>query len=270
MITTIKVPTTQSINSLIDFFYEVHHDPKSSNFVLLPNGNINIVFFLSGGISFNGLIGNSKAIISCICTNRISAQPTGKIHAIGAQLNPIFSHLITNENPFKVVDSILDLEDFYSKSKIELTWEQMNTSPNTEARFNLLESFILKNHKPKKVFPNKIHFATELIKKSNGNISIEVLSNHFNISKRGLRKIFLKDLGMGPKEYSMIQQFNFAVELIKSNQFKNLTDIAYQAGYNDQAHFIKQFTRYAQITPGHFNKVKLGDSDFYNFQLNEE
>ena len=61
---------------------------------------------------------------------------------------------------------------------------------------------------------------------------------------------------MSPKEYAMIQRFNFAVELIKSNQYQKLTDIAYQAGYNDQAHFIKQFYSYAQVTPGLFNKIK--------------
>ena len=83
-----------------------------------------------------------------------------------------------------------------------------------------------------------------------GILSLGQLCADFHISKRTLQRKFLDEIGMPPKEYLQIARLNYALKLIKSNQYKNLTELSYLSGYYDQSHYIRDIRKMFGITPG--------------------
>lgn len=57
-------------------------------------------------------------------------------------------------------------------------------------------------------------------------------------------------VGMNPKEYARIVRFQKSLKLMQ-NQTENIsqTQIAYQCGYSDQSHFIREFRELSRYTP---------------------
>ena len=90
----------------------------------------------------------------------------------------------------------------------------------------------------------------ESILKKNGIVSLGQLCTEFNISKRTLQRRFFDELGMPPKEYLQIARLNHALTLLKSNQYKNLTELGYLSGYYDQSHYIRDIRKMFGISPG--------------------
>ncbi len=82
-----------------------------------------------------------------------------------------------------------------------------------------------------------------------GRMPIKILSKMTNISQRQLSRQFNNFLGLSPKEYSRIKRFLFTLDNIKKYPFYSLTQIAYESGYFDQAHFIHDCKEFAGITP---------------------
>jgi AraC-like DNA-binding protein len=74
------------------------------------------------------------------------------------------------------------------------------------------------------------------------------LSRHYNLSKRYIQKLFLQGVGITPHSLFAINRFNRIFEVIKTSS-SPLTSIAYEGGYYDQAHFIKDFKRYSGVSP---------------------
>jgi AraC-like DNA-binding protein len=73
------------------------------------------------------------------------------------------------------------------------------------------------------------------------------------VSSRTLERKFKQILGIPPKKFSNIVRFQRALEKIQSNSASgNLIDIAYEFGYADQAHFIRDFKSMSGIVPGSF------------------
>jgi AraC-like DNA-binding protein len=58
----------------------------------------------------------------------------------------------------------------------------------------------------------------------------------------------LANIGISPAAFTSVIRFNKSLELVL-NTTQSLTAIAYDCGYYDQAHFIKEFKKFTDITP---------------------
>ena len=72
-----------------------------------------------------------------------------------------------------------------------------------------------------------------------------------NMSIRNFERRFIEQIGVSPKVYYRLVRFNNAlIEKLKYPQ-KNWTSIAYECGYYDQMHMIKEFKQFANLNPSH-------------------
>jgi AraC-like DNA-binding protein len=94
--------------------------------------------------------------------------------------------------------------------------------------------------------------AMQLIFREHGNIRIDELAAHANVSERHFRRTFKQVVGIGPKKYCKIIQFNAVFEAIRSGNEEQLMDLMLANGYYDQAHFINDFKSYLGQSPTEF------------------
>ena len=91
------------------------------------------------------------------------------------------------------------------------------------------------------------------------NINIDHLAKKVGYSRSSLYRIFIKNTGMGPKEYVMRSRVTYACEMIKEGK-KSLSEIAFIVGFNDYKAFVKVFSRIIGVHPGEFiERLKAGN-----------
>jgi AraC-like DNA-binding protein len=78
------------------------------------------------------------------------------------------------------------------------------------------------------------------------------LASHFNLSERQFERKFSEYAGMSPKRFMRIVRFENACNLYRNKLEKSLTEIAYECGYFDQSHFIRDFKTFSGYEPGQY------------------
>jgi AraC-like DNA-binding protein len=95
------------------------------------------------------------------------------------------------------------------------------------------------------------------IEATRGRIRVEQLSQELGYSARTIDRLFAQIFGYTPKFYARIIRFHHALDMLKTQRF-DLTTVAFQSGYYDQSHFIKDFGQFAGTTPQqHLERLQL-------------
>src|SRR5690606_307152 len=81
---------------------------------------------------------------------------------------------------------------------------------------------------------------------------VSVIAARYGITPRYLQKLFLQHIGVTPKLYCQIHRFQRSLRHMRKRE-DSLTAIAYDCGYADQSHFIREFKSFAGITPSAFS-----------------
>lgn len=83
-------------------------------------------------------------------------------------------------------------------------------------------------------------------------LSIEQYAYKANMSVRNFERRFTEQVGISPKLYCRLLRFNNAVNTKLKSPKASWTTIAYECGYYDQMHMIKDFKEFTNINPSQF------------------
>lgn len=97
-------------------------------------------------------------------------------------------------------------------------------------------------------------------------ISVTELAGIVCLGKKQFERVFVKSVGMKPKEYARIVRFQKALWLMQNGQDDGI-GIAYESGYADQSHFIREFKLFSGCTPKTLKKECLPYSDLFSCPL---
>jgi len=92
--------------------------------------------------------------------------------------------------------------------------------------------------------------AVSFIRQSKGVIRIKDLAEKLNISQSPLEKRFRRIVGASPKKFASIVRLQSLIQNFPADM--SMTQIGYEIGYYDQAHFIKDFKTFTGETPEKF------------------
>lgn len=85
--------------------------------------------------------------------------------------------------------------------------------------------------------------------------TIEQILIKFGLSYKALQRLFQLHVGLSPKLYSRIIRFNYSITLGFQTSLR-LTDVAYQSGYFDQNHWIKEMKHFTGKCPSKIFNVQ--------------
>lgn len=98
-------------------------------------------------------------------------------------------------------------------------------------------------------------YAAKLIVSSGGRLQLRELQKELRISERGFHRKFREAIGIPPKLFSRICQFQAAMQQFREGGSHRLTDLAFAHGYADQPHFIRTFKTFVGYSPRHFARA---------------
>src|SRR5215475_6897764 len=100
--------------------------------------------------------------------------------------------------------------------------------------------------------PKQVRTAAKLLYHTRGQFRVAELADYCHLSVRQLQRQFDQTTGVSPKALARAIRFESIRERLMFDPNANLTDLAYEFGYTDQAHFIKDFKALTGKTPGEF------------------
>lgn len=122
-----------------------------------------------------------------------------------------------------------------------------------DGKVRIMEDFLCQRLRSQN-YDAVVEGAVQHISAARGNIRIGDLSKMLYISGSQLEKRFRKATGISAKKYASLIRIR---HLIKDNHTgNNITGKAYEAGYFDQAHFIRDFKAHTGYTPLRFYKLR--------------
>lgn len=148
-----------------------------------------------------------------------------------------------------LADRLTPAAELWGRSIGELQ-ERMTIAPDNRQRVSLVEQFLLDQ-----LSRNRKREVESLIRglwRSAGNVHMAEFCRQVGVSERGLERAFGSALGMSPRSYTRLARFLRACALLRNGCWRSLTDVGYQCGYFDQAHFTSDFKRLSGLTPTQF------------------
>lgn len=118
-----------------------------------------------------------------------------------------------------------------------------------------IEAFLLKQLNEVSSYQPTVMEALYSISETSGSIRVSELANRLLISERSLRRLFHEHVGISPKTLCRITRLQSVMKHCTENKQLDFLMTAYDSGYFDQSHFIKDFKEFCGYTPGQFKKL---------------
>jgi len=148
------------------------------------------------------------------------------------------------------VNSFCPWADIYGRLATELEG-MMGEEPKISRKVALFQRFLqglLDDAPVDLVFDHCI----KRIESSDGTISVKELEKSTGFSSRWLNMKFKQRLGVSPKLYASIMRFQALLTHVAALKETKESEKAYLNYCYDQSHYIKEFKRYAGVTPHEF------------------
>lgn len=258
----------------ISHFYTYIMDSADNQSEAVPDGSVDIVFEY-----------DENHMNAHVCGTVLAHQSTffqnGKTY-FGVRFMPGECPAILDSSLKELVNNQARLEPVLKSAELVEQMSEQKTFHNRIQKFLEIyeRQYQMRNEKN---HPSEILAAamqSEICEKK-GVITMADLEECTGYSTRYLNKVFTAEMGIGPKVFGKIIQFQVTLKELNSMENSNskLTDVAAELGYYDQSQLIHSFRKYANITPKEYRKliqvkeykkhlIKTNcftSTDFYNF-----
>jgi len=256
-------------------FYYNHFQPDHSIERVVPTGHIFLLFELDG-IPRNTFDNDTlkpnatftEVWISGMHKNYLSISAHQNSEMLVVQFKPDgafpFLHLPINE----LSNQVIPADKILSASILEIR-KQIIAKSTVVEKFQVIEAWLHEKIDVSKI-PSE---ALSNIVKELGNRPVaefqEVIQNYPN-SQKHLISQFKKYCGLTPKVFHRILRFNNILQKIHQQQAISWSHVAYQSGYTDQSHFIKEFKAFSGFNPQEFIKREFNQSEPNFFPLDQK
>jgi len=120
----------------------------------------------------------------------------------------------------------------------------------------LADAFLLKKMAACKVDKHPIDAAIMGMHNLGSRFSLDRLAHQACLSNRQFERKFVERTGVSPKFYARIVRFNQAMNSKKARPTQSWLDVAYQCGYFDHNHLLRDFREFAGALPSDFDLTK--------------
>ncbi|GAA5219504.1 helix-turn-helix domain-containing protein [Membranihabitans marinus] len=246
------------LQSLVSCYWtlEVPAQPDAQRQRIIPDGCIEMAFILGDDIkrytSQDEFIIQPRAMVLGQTMEPFYIEPTGYVNTFAIRFHPYgFANLVSV--PIKnLANKETPISELFDQNvAIELEQKIIEANDNSE-RIGIIENFLFNTLNDKTTIDTIVKTTVDTLLLTNGSTSISNILKDNTSQRRQLERKFVKQIGVSPKQLSKVIRLQAALKMLLNHKAENLTDIAYENEYFDQAHFIKDFKEFTGINPKAF------------------
>ncbi len=231
-----------------------------------PNGELSLPLYADGypGLMFqqseNGfyMLPKGKKLSELFLYGQtlepITLTAKGSYRFVVFQLYPFASKYLLNIDPRKLNDDCYDLLNLKNVN-IDAYHQRLNQAPDFSNLLNVMTEILkqlLNNHQHP--VDDGIQNAIHHIIQSDGKVRISKVLDQVFLTERTLERKFMNQIGLTPKQFAKIIQFQSSLERLDSSNYTKLTEVGLESGFSDQSHFIRVFKSYTGLSPSEYVK----------------
>lgn len=239
------------------FVLENQDDPKNLTLTFFADGYPGIVYLESEKAL---LLPREKELTAFFLYGQMIAPYELSVRApylmVAFQLYPFAAKLLFDVNTKALNDDCADLSKVRT-AMIENPLEALGSSSPMSIKVEFIAKFLSELAREKGMEEYlEIQQAIQIIFDHKGMIAVNELARNLNLTERTLRRKFNDCIGISPKKFSKIVQFQTSLMQISKGDFSKLTDVVYENGYADQSHFIRNIKKFTGKNPLQLKKPK--------------
>jgi AraC-like DNA-binding protein len=225
----------------------------------LPRGAVTAIIDIGGGSGSDvGLSGGFYTSDGC---SRLAVPPAFVVgpgvasHVI--RIDPTHSAMTIHFRPAgalaffgcplgELESAFVGLSDLWGRGA-ELLCEQLARTGSAPRRVALVEAFLLSRLRRRGVRPQP--WLASVLRSAELDPSMRVSKAHdlAGLSPKRFTALFRSDVGLAPKPYFRVRRLQAAMRAL--NAPAQIASVAADLGYFDQAHFVREFRSFTDMTP---------------------
>lgn len=181
------------------------------------------------------------------------ALDIGSSHkAVRVGFHPGGLHRLLGISMADLIDAHFDAEDVFSAGMKEVN-DKLAAAKDFDDVHRVIENFLLQQvRKLKQALP--FDKAMLELLRFGGIIPMEKIASLACLSLRQFERVSKDRIGLPPKLFARLVRFSKAYRLRENFPDRSWTNIAYECGYFDQMHLIRDFKQFAGVAPGIIEK----------------
>jgi transcriptional regulator GlxA family with amidase domain len=180
---------------------------------------------------------------------------------IGARFRPGGLHPFLEMPVSELNDAVEETSSIWRSKTRELR-ERLLAASSVDERFRVLDRELLVWGRGELEPDPCLAFALDRLVRLPGETSIRFLAEEVGLTQKRLVRAFEEKVGLKPKTLSRVLRFQTVVKRLESESRVSWSFLAQEAGYYDQAHFIRDFESLSGLSPSRYLTEK---GDFLNF-----
>lgn len=236
------------LSSIVKHFLILENDqPALLRHRFSPDGHAGMVFYYRELFTQQALV-HPRSFVYGQASQFHDLTSVGRIGMLIVVLQPHALHALTQHPAHLLTNRLVPSPDIFGPAAQELE-EQILLAADNHSRVLLMEQFLISRLYNAPAADRITGAAVSLVYRYQGLAPVSLLAQELGITERHLERRFREDIGLSPKQFSRTIRFQYLLKLLQEGTEDNLTQTAYQAGYYDQSHFIREFRMLAGISP---------------------
>ncbi len=261
-------PPDPALKSVIRCFWTLEGpaESKPERQRIVPDGCMELIIhygdhyqqFLKDGSAFV----QPRSFVFGQITSPLEIAPTGTSGIVAARFEPDGFSSFYSFKATQMENRAVPLTDLFGEEGMLLEQKVLDAH-TTESRIGILQQFLLEHVRNPVLIDRITSSSVELLLQLRGQVNVETLAEKQGISRRQLERRFADTIGLSPKQLSKMVRLQAAFKALERGAYDSLAALAAEAGYFDQAHFIKDFREFTGMSPSQFYADNLRLSSFF-------
>jgi len=217
--------------------------------LLLPETTLTLVLRQSGTASLHNQSLPNTIVSGLQKRTRMVEHAPGSSLVI-IRFTEVGAPAILHDRADLLYNRTVPLDDILPRQQIDHIQSVLAGTREISRQIQPVERFLTSRIRARDTISPQIEAAAAMIRNSHGRASIRALASHAAMSLSALERHFRAAVGATPKKLSRLARLQHVCRLWDTG--KSLTDIAFEAGYCDQPHMVRDFRLFTGVSPEEF------------------
>lgn len=172
----------------------------------------------------------------------------GKIRLLIAVLHPFAAGMLFKIPAGQLKNQILGLDTF--RTEAHALPDQLEGVSTYPGKISVIENWMLGIMGNPADSVSLASEAVHLIHSAHGLLTVTRIASTLRVHERQIQRVFEHQIGISPKRYAGITRIQYFLKLLRTRQDNTpLAGLAYEGGFYDQAHLIRELKNISGLTP---------------------